>query len=398
MYSLCMAASLVVALLVNCGLGLSSVYFLGKKTFSPGEIASASLGFALAVGSLGFVAGTLAVTFFNIPGLAAAPRAALFLAFLSIPFYNLCDYYFYFLIGSDRIKQFNILSAARNTLQLVLAVSLIVLGGLRLNGAILSWVGSFVGTALMAHLLISRFAAVRPSFNSRVMKASVLFGIKGYLSRIASFLYYRIDMFILSYFMGAAAVGQYAIAVLLAELLWNIPSSLAPAVMLKSASEESQARDVLTAAACRHALLVCVLAAACIALLGRPLVKLVFGEQYLMSVTPLIVLLPGTAFLSIGGVLANDFVGRGKQLMNSFAAILTLVLNVPLNFLLIPVWGISGASAASTFSYTVGSVVMVIEFLRITRMKPSEVLLPRASDLNAYVRLVRGFFGKEAGP
>lgn len=114
-----------------------------------------------------------------------------------------------------------------------------------------------------------------------------------------------------------------------------------------------------------------------------------------MSVTPLIVLLPGTAFLSLGGVLANDFVGRGKQLMNSFAAILTLIMNVPLNFILIPIWGISGASAASSFSYCAGTAVMVVEFLRITGMKPAEVLLPRVGDLKAYLRLLRGFFERE---
>jgi Na+-driven multidrug efflux pump len=67
---------------------------------------------------------------------------------------------------------------------------------------------------------------------------------------------------------------------------------------------------------------------------------------------------------------------------------------VPLNFLLIPVWGISGASAASTFSYCAGTVVMLVEFLRITGMKPAEVLLPRATDLDAYLNLVKGYFRK----
>jgi O-antigen/teichoic acid export membrane protein len=389
-----MAASLVAALLANCGLGLSSVYFLGKKTFPPSEIASASFSFAATIGLIGFVVASLIVGFFRVPGLTHVQVGALILAFASIPFYNLSDYYFYFLIGSDRIKHFNILSAARNALQLLLAVLLILVGGLRLSGAILSWVGSFAGIALLSYLVVNRLAPVRFALKREILSASVSFGVKGYLSRIASFLYYRIDMFILSYFMGAQAVGQYAIAVLFAELLWNIPSSLAPAVMFKSASEDSQARDVLTASACRHTLLICVSAAACIALLGRPVVKLAFGSDYLPSVTPLLVLLPGTAFLSLGGVLANDFVGRGKQLMNSFAAIVTLLINVPLNFLLIPVWGISGASAASTFSYCAGTVVMLVEFLRITGMKPAEVLLPRATDLDAYLNLVKGYFRK----
>jgi O-antigen/teichoic acid export membrane protein len=389
-----MAASLVAALFVNCGLGLSSVYFLGKKMFSPAEIASASLGFAATTGSIGFIVASLVVNFFNVPGLTRVPVGALILGFASIPFYNLSDYYFYFLIGSDRIRHFNIVSAARNALQLLLAVLLLPVAGLRLNGAILSWGGSFAGVALISYIFVNRLAPVRFALRSEILKPSVSFGVKGYLSRIASFLYYRIDMFILSYFMGAVAVGQYAIAVLIAELLWNIPSSLAPAVMFKSASEDSRGRDLLTASACRHTLLICVIAAGCIALLSRPLVKLAFGSEYLPSVIPLLVLLPGTAFLSLGGVLANDFVGRGKQLMNSFAATVTLLINVPLNLLLIPVWGISGASAASTFSYCVGTGVMLVEFMRITGMKPAEVLVPRAGDLSAYLNLVKSYLKK----
>jgi len=381
---------MVVALVVNCGLGLSSVYFLGKKSFPPEEIASASLGFAITAGCIGLAAGSLAVALFKVPGLIRVPIAALILTFTSIPFYNLSDYYFYFLIGSDRIKHFNVISATRNALQLLFAVLLIVFAGFRLNGAVLSWVASFAGAAAIAYAMVRKLTQVRFSLESRILKASVTFGLKGYLSRIASFLYYRIDMFILSYFMGAYAVGQYAIAVMIAELLWNVPSSLAPAVMFKSASEDSEARDVLTAAACRHTLLMCIAAAGCIAIFCRPVVRLAFGSQYLPSVVPLLVLLPGTAFLSLGGVLANDFVGRGKQLMNSFAAMVTLAINVPLNFLLIPAWGISGASAASTFSYCAGTLVMLAEFLRITKMKPADVLLPRTSDLRAYLKLVRG--------
>jgi O-antigen/teichoic acid export membrane protein len=201
-------------------------------------------------------------------------------------------------------------------------------------------------------------------------------------------------MFIVSYYIGAVAVGHYAIAVLLAELLWNIPSSLAPAVMFKSASEESDSRDRMTAAACRHTVLICGIAGVVLAFLGRPVIGLAFGPEYLASVKPLIILLPGTALLSVGSVLANDFVGRGKQVMNSFAAFVTLVINVALGLTFVPLWGTSGAAAAAAFSYAVGTVVMVVEFLRITGMNPREVLVPRRRDLSAYTqfasRLLRG--------
>jgi O-antigen/teichoic acid export membrane protein len=164
--------------------------------------------------------------------------------------------------------------------------------------------------------------------------------------------------------------------------------------MLKSATEDSVDRDRLTASACRHALLICVAAAGSIALLARPLIGFAFGSEFLPAVPPLLLLLPGTAFLSVGSILANDFVGRGRQALNSIAAIITLLINVPLNFVLIPVWGISGAAAASAISYSVGTIVMLVNFLRMTGLGPAEVLLPRSRDLQAYVNFGRECFKK----
>jgi len=375
-------------------LGLSTVYFLGKKLFSPRDVASVSLGFGVVGGVLAFAVVSLLLVSVDVPGLSPVPFAALVLALAAVPFLNLSEYYFYFLIGSDRIREFNILSAGRNTLQLLLVILLTVTVGLGLSGAVGSWLVSFAAVTLAAALLVRRLAPLGFSLERGILRSSVSFGLKGYLSRIASFLYYRIDMFILSYLLGATAVGHYAIAVLLAELLWNIPSSLAPGVMYRSASDDSQSRDRVTAAACRHTLMMCAAGSLAIGVFGKVLIEVAFGSEYVASVRPLIVLLPGTVLLSIGSVLANDFVGRGKQLMNSFAALVTLAINVPLNFVLIPRWGVSGAAAASAFSYSVGAVVMLVEFLRVTGLKPSAVLVPRRADLQAYVGLIRSLLGR----
>ncbi|MBN1503983.1 MAG: polysaccharide biosynthesis C-terminal domain-containing protein [Candidatus Eisenbacteria bacterium] len=386
-YSLCANAAVVASLFVNCGLGLSNVYFLGKKLRSPGDMASLSLGFGLTGGVLAFCLAALAVLVLRVPGLAGVPSWALILAFAAIPFLNVQEYYSYFLIGSDRILQFNLLSVGRNVAQFLLAALLILGAGLGLAGAVGSWALSFTLAAGAGLVLARRLAPVGFSLRGSLMKPAIWFGIKGYLSRIASFLYYRVGIFILSYYAGAAAVGHYAVAILLAELLWNIPSSLAPAVMLKSASEESDSRDKVTAAACRHTVLMCGTAGLAMGLFAGPLILLVFGRVYLPAVKPLVILLPGTALLSIGSVLANDFVGRGKQLMNSFAAFVTLVVNVVLSLAFVPLWGTAGAAAAAAVSYATGTAVMVVEFLRITGMKPAQVLVPRGGDARAYVEL-----------
>ena len=92
LYSLCANAAVVASLFVNFGLGLSNVYFLGKRLRSPGDVASLSLGFGLTGGAVAFCLAALAVIFLRIPGLAGVPTWALLLAFAAVPFLNVSEY------------------------------------------------------------------------------------------------------------------------------------------------------------------------------------------------------------------------------------------------------------------------------------------------------------------
>jgi Na+-driven multidrug efflux pump len=101
------------------------------------------------------------------------------------------------------------------------------------------------------------------------------------------------------------------------------------------------------------------------------------------------ILLPGVVTLSIAKVLSGDLSGRGMPMYSTRAAIVALCLNVPLNFLLIPKWGISGAALASTISYSIQAAVLLYYFVNISPNGVFDTLVIKREDFQVYRRFVR---------
>ena len=57
-------------------------------------------------------------------------------------------------------------------------------------------------------------------------KDSLIFGLKGHISNVLSFINYRIDIFIIAYFLDDIAVGIYSVAVLISERIWLVSQSV----------------------------------------------------------------------------------------------------------------------------------------------------------------------------
>jgi len=76
-----------------------------------------------------------------------------------------------------------------------------------------------------------------------------------------------------------------------------------------------------------------------------------FGEKYLSGYPALQILLIGVLFYVVASANHNFLAGIGKPKTVTIIILLAAVLNVLLNLLLIPRWGINGAALATTASY-----------------------------------------------
>src|SRR5690606_17020131 len=108
-------------------------------------------------------------------------------------------------------------------------------------------------------------------------------------------------------------VGRYALAVSIAELIWQVPAVVGAVVFTRSSAAKE--RDVFTtkvASVFRVSLLVGAAAAAVLTVLAPSLIGVVFGADFESSGTILIVLLPGVVAMIAQKVLNMDLAGQGK--------------------------------------------------------------------------------------
>jgi O-antigen/teichoic acid export membrane protein len=184
-----------------------------------------------------------------------------------------------------------------------------------------------------------------------VVRKTLGFGLRGYVGNLLQHFNYRIDLFFVSAFLGANGVGIYSVAVGLAEVLWHLPGAVAFVIFPRTAgsSIEKSRRDL--GPALWLTLGATAMGAALIALVGRPAIRLLFSEAFLDAYVPLLLLLPGVVLLGGAKVLAGVIGGRGFPHLNSINSGISLAVTVVLDLILIPRYGVAGASIASTAAY-----------------------------------------------
>ena len=94
--------------------------------------------------------------------------------------------------------------------------------------------------------------------------------------------------------------------------------------------------------------------------------------------------------ISLYLLLTRNFTSRNRQQVNIVAAVAALGINVGLNCVLIPRWGISGAAISTAVSYSIAALILLVMFVRESGYSVGQIVLVGRTDLEAYVRRARG--------
>lgn len=235
----------------------------------------------------------------------------------------------------------------------------------RVEYAVTVWAGSLLVAFLALSIMVCKVSAVRLRFNRHIFRKHLLFGAKAHLSTVIGLLSLRFDQYILGALSSTSEVGKYAVAVSLAELLWLIPSSVSFVLLPKVAHEELASSAQQIKKACIWVLFISIASALLLAVVAKPLIMFGFGESYKDSIKALLILLPGMIAVSVSTVTTPFFLGKlGKPQLGALVAAVSLVLDIILNFTLIPKYGIFGASIASTISYVIATCINLALFYK----------------------------------
>jgi O-antigen/teichoic acid export membrane protein len=117
------------------------------------------------------------------------------------------------------------------------------------------------------------------------------------------------------------------------------------------------------------------------ALIGEWLIVTLFGVAYQPAYPALLALLPGLFGLCYASILRLDLLGKDRPGSISLLVGLGALLNLTLNLLLIPIYGIVGAASASSIAYLAVTVALLVLYCRLSGVPAWQTLIILPSDL-----------------
>lgn len=200
------------------------------------------------------------------------------------------------------------------------------------------------------------------------------------LSGLVVSMYMKIDQIMIKNMLGSGDVGQYAAAVRLSEVWYFIPmiisSSLFPAILnAKKISKElyysriQQLYDLMAWMAIAIAIPM--------TFLSDWMIYFLYGAQFSEAGGVLMVHIWSAVFVFLGVASSKWFVAEGLQRYSFYRTLFGAILNIGLNLVLIPQYGIYGAAIATLVSQTVASYLfnVINKKSRITFVLQSKALL-----------------------
>jgi O-antigen/teichoic acid export membrane protein len=208
------------------------------------------------------------------------------------------------------------------------------------------------------------------------------------IASVLSYFNYRADTFVVKHFEGSSGVGVYSSAVLLTEAVWQFSGSLALAAYARVGGLDRHAAAVLTTRVMRHTLVI--LSAVCAGLfIIAPVLVGALPPSFAGASTALRLLLPGTLLYGLGAALSGFYTyQRGMPWVSAAIASTGLVLDIALDFVLIPPLGVNGAALASSIAYTVAIFGALAIFMWDTREGFADVFRFGRADVDDYRTLI----------
>ncbi|MDB0010607.1 polysaccharide biosynthesis C-terminal domain-containing protein [Gammaproteobacteria bacterium] len=231
---------------------------------------------------------------------------------------------------------------------------------------------------------VALYKAAKPkAFKLNKFSSVIIYGLKVHPGILLTEIEYRLDIFILLYFLNAAAVGIYSIGVTISQILWyasnSINSVLFPNLTFSASGEE---KDMFTATVIKYNFLINLTILFFLVIFGKLMVFILYGSEYIQAYYIFLILAPGLLLDSIGRNVATWLKSEGKPLILSWVSFGTLILNIICNFLLIPNYGLYGAAFSSLISYIIRGVILFTIYRKYTGIKASYFFLWSKQDFN----------------
>lgn len=229
----------------------------------------------------------------------------------------------------------------------------------------------------MLYKYIKSFSFPKPELDLKFIREVILNSIPFGLTNFFYTIYFSIDIVMLSYLVGDYSTGLYKSAyniIYVFTTFFVVYQSVIFPIMSKFFKESQDLLKITYELSVKYLLLIILPLSIGIFFYARPLVDLIYTNQYSLASVPVQILIWTVIFLFINGAASTLLNAINKEFAVTKVYIAAAIFNVLLNLILIPLFDYNGAAIATVLSEIL-ITVLTLYYIFKTDFKPDFSLL-----------------------
>ena len=220
------------------------------------------------------------------------------------------------------------------------------------------------------------------------------FGVVSMITTLMLTLNYRVDTIMMGYLFHVPdrEIGFYTLGVSLSEYGWLIPDAFREVLFSRTAMNDSVDEVTMSLKVNFYLTLFMILG---ILALGRPMIYLLAGREYLPAYSVTLLLVAGILPMSWFKIIGTLLLAQGKKGVYLGMLTASVAVNIICNCFTIPLWGKMGAAISSVISYLVAGVLFLQYYLRMYNLPVASVFILNKAErekLSGKLRRLKGHF------
>ena len=240
---------------------------------------------------------------------------------------------------------------------------------------------------VIGDLITIVFSLVRMRRLPNPLRADLRFAAKivpfGFVSMVTTLmltLNYRVDTLMMGYLFHVpdAEIGFYTLGVSLSEYGWLIPDAFREVLFSRTAKDDAVGEVTMSMKVNLYLTLVMI---AGILVLGRPVIRLLAGAEYLPAYSVTVLLIVGILPMSYFKIIGTLLLAQGKKMVYLGMLTGSVLVNIACNMVTIPMLGKMGAALSSVISYAMAGGLFLLYYMRTYHVSVREVFLFSPQEL-----------------
>jgi len=373
----------IVWMLLDLGVGKTFTYSLQHDTVDPRKLYSYSIAFFCLSLIFSIIFFAYVSPLSQISGNIIYPKYILIALGLYVVSFQLFTRLKFLLIGLNRIKEYAVISCLPTVAFLLLLIPTywIIPSGWKMEYAYLLNVSTIVICILIFHFRLSRLIQYKWTMDVPLIKNSYRLGFKAFLSEYLIILMTRVDQLILKALGTFSQLGIYTLSVNYVDMI-NTMCNMFGVVLLTKFSSITDDNEALTILR-KIFILINVLNTLCILfmfLIGKYFIVYLYGVAYQDAYWSFLLMIPAVFGLTMGALFNTFLWSKGFPVFTIIAPMVPLIIKSVISYYLIPHFSYFGTAIASSISYVLWFLILLVWYFSSHPGKHITQLIPHKQD------------------